>query len=112
MPAYGDRSVFAAQFLLRKTGGYDTYNGATLFLVETQNVTLSLPRDLLRKLKIYAAEQDTSMSALLTSMLRDLLASRDEYEKAWRRSTARLKEGFDMGIKGSRHWTRDELHDR
>lgn len=43
----------------------------TLFFVaENQNVTLSLPRKLLRLVKRLAAERDTSVSSLMTRRLR------------------------------------------
>ncbi len=34
-----------------------------------QNITLSLPKDLLRRVKILAARQDTSVSALMEHLL-------------------------------------------
>ena len=43
-----------------------TKTRATLFIVaDTQNVTLSLPRDVLKRAKRLAADRETSVSALM-----------------------------------------------
>ena len=38
----------------------------------TQNVTLSIPKDILRKAKILAVQKNTSLSGLLTQTLTEL----------------------------------------
>jgi predicted transcriptional regulator len=80
--------------------------------VETQNVTLSLPRALLRKVKVLAASEDTSISALLTSALEEIVREDDVQRRAMRRALARAREGYDLGTGGQ--WTirRDDLHAR
>ncbi len=40
----------------------------------TQNVTLAIPKDVLRKAKILAVQKNTSLSGLLTQTLIDLVA--------------------------------------
>ena len=80
--------------------------------METQNVTLALPRGLLRKAKILAVEKHTSLSGLLTRALRDLVGSADAYEEARRKALADLKRPLDLGTGGRVTWTRDELHER
>jgi 16S rRNA G527 N7-methylase RsmG len=74
------------------------------------NVTLKLDATLLREVRILAAEQDTSISALLAARLEEIVRQRKTYDRARNRALARLQEGFDM------HWTpprsRDELHER
>jgi len=74
------------------------------------NITLKIDTDLLREAKIVAAKEDTSISALLTRELENLVRRRGAYEKARKRALSRLKEGWDLG------WTpplsRDELHER
>lgn len=74
------------------------------------NITLKLDRDLLRKAKILAAEQDTSVSALLAQQLEKIVREREGYEQAKRRALAILKKGFDMGYTPPA--SRDELHER
>jgi hypothetical protein len=74
------------------------------------NITLKLDADLLREVRIMAATQGTSISALLTERLEKMVRERKAYEGARRRALARLKQGFDL------RWTpprsRDELHER
>lgn len=77
-----------------------------------QNVTLALPADTVRRLKVLAAERGTSISRMLTERLEEILAKDDEYERAKRRGLARLEQGWDLGTDGRRTWTRDELHER
>ena len=48
-----------------------TYLCVTLFYVETRNVTFNLPSDLIRQAKIYAAEHDTTVNALVRALLQD-----------------------------------------
>lgn len=80
--------------------------------METRNVTLALPGDLLRELKIVAAKRDRSLSALLTETLRGIVDEESGYAEAQRASMAALKKGFDLGTGGQITWTRDELHER
>ncbi len=80
--------------------------------MDTQNVTLSLPKQVLRKAKLIAVERQTSLSGLLTQLLIDLVAQEDAYEKARLSHKALLEQGFDMGTGGTSTWTRDELHER
>jgi hypothetical protein len=80
---------------------------------EKQNVTLALPRRLLRRVKIAAAERETSMTAIITRLLEDFVRQKDDdYEKAMRHALVAMKKGYDIGTHGKRTWTRDELHER
>jgi predicted transcriptional regulator len=74
------------------------------------NITLKLDRDLLRKVRILAAEKDTSVSALLTEQLAKAVRDREGYEKAKRRALARLKRGYNLGFTPPA--SREELHER
>jgi predicted transcriptional regulator len=77
-----------------------------------QNITLSLPVDTVRRLKVLAAQRGSSISRMLTERLEEILSRDDEYERAKERSLARLEQGWDLGTHGRRTWTRDELHER
>ena len=77
-----------------------------------QNITLALPKPVLRKAKILAVEQRTSVSALLTGLLEDVVEREDAYAAARDRALAALKDPAALGTKGRRSWTRDELHER
>jgi metal-responsive CopG/Arc/MetJ family transcriptional regulator len=82
------------------------------YVTEHQNVTLSLPKPLLRKLRVYAAERGQSMSSILAEEIRKMVVKEDEYEKAKRRMLARLKNPPNLGTGGKITWTREELHER
>lgn len=78
----------------------------------TQNVTLSIPKDILRKAKILAVRRKTSLSGLLTQTLTEIVSHQDDYDHARQRNLAVLKRGLDLGTQGKISWKRDELHDR
>ena len=75
-------------------------------------MTLSLPKDPLRRLRILAGRRDTSMSALLADSLEQLVAREDEDEAALARLVARVERGLDLGTDGRIGVARDELHER
>jgi hypothetical protein len=77
-----------------------------------QNVTLSIPKDILRKAKILAVNRNTSLSGLLTQTLTDLVEHQEAYEQARQHNLALLKNGFDLGTKGHITWKREEIHER
>ena len=74
------------------------------------NITLRLDTSLLREVRVLAAEEGTSISALLAERLEQIVRERKTYERARKRALARLREGLDL------QWTpprsRDELHER
>jgi hypothetical protein len=74
------------------------------------NITLKLDAALLREIRVLAAEEGTSISALLAARLEQIVRERKTYERARERALARLREGLDL------QWTpprsRDELHER
>jgi len=74
------------------------------------NITLKLDRDLIRKARVWAAENGTSISALLAEQLAKSLRDREGYEQAKKRALAILRKGFDLGFE--RPASRDELHER
>jgi hypothetical protein len=73
------------------------------------NITLKLDADLLREVRIIAANEGTSISAFLGTTLEKMVRERRAYEAARRRALSRLKQGFDL------RWTpprwREELHE-
>jgi hypothetical protein len=80
--------------------------------METQNITLSLPRDLLLKVKLLAVRRQTSVSGLLAGELERLVLEDEAYTRAHQRSELLMKEGFDLGTYGELNVTREELHER
>jgi hypothetical protein len=77
-----------------------------------QNVTLAIPKDILRKAKILAIQKNTSLSALLTQTLADLVAHQEAYEQARQHNLQLLETGIDLGTQGEIRWKRGELHER
>ncbi len=80
--------------------------------MERQNVTVSLPKVLLKKAKSVAAEENKSLSELIREFLEKKVKEDAEYERAKERHLKLLKKGFDLGTKGKITWTREELHER
>lgn len=79
---------------------------------ERQNVTVSVPSTVVWQARVIAAERGTSISALLSGMLEEMVESKHGYRKAERRNLDRLREGLDLGTQGHYDATRDELHER
>jgi predicted transcriptional regulator len=86
--------------------------GTLLLVGQNQNVTLSLPRDLLRKIKRLAADRDTSISALMTEALIRLADEDRRYSAARKHALAALHSARSLGTDGRPTWSRDELHER
>ena len=74
------------------------------------NITLKIETELLREARVLAAEEGTSISALLATRLEQAVRERKGYHQARRSALARLRKGFNL------RWTppssRDELHER
>jgi predicted transcriptional regulator len=73
------------------------------------NITLKLDKDLVRKVRVLAAEKGTSVSALLASKLEEELSRRAAYEKAKESALKFMKKGINLG---GRPLTREEMHER
>ncbi|MCK9417967.1 MAG: DUF6364 family protein [Nitrospirae bacterium] len=80
--------------------------------MERQNVTLSLPKALLKKAKAFAAKKDKSLSMLLKESLEDKIGEATGYNKARERQLGVLQRGLDLGTKGRISISREELHAR
>ncbi len=80
--------------------------------METQNITLALPKALVRKAKIIAVERHTSLSGLLRQLLAEAVEQEDNYVQAQHRHLDALHRGADLGTGGTAHWRREELHER
>jgi hypothetical protein len=80
--------------------------------VKTRNVTLALPEELLRRVKVIAARQDTSVSAMLTWALEQIADQESGCAEARVGMLQDLKKGYKLGTKGTIGWGRDSLHER
>ncbi len=77
-----------------------------------QNITLSVSRTLLRRVKRVAADRETSVSALMAEALARLADEDRRYSAARKRARAALAAPRSLGTEGRRAWSRDELHER
>ena len=80
--------------------------------METQNITLSLPKDILLRAKLLAVQRQTSVSSLLTQALTHIVEQEEQYAHAQRRHLQLLDHGFELGTGGALKTTRGELHER
>ncbi len=74
------------------------------------NVTLKLDADLLREARILAAEEGSSVSAMLAGQLEALVRDHRGFDRARRRAMGRLRHAPSLGWR--RPASRDELHER
>ena len=81
-------------------------------MADTQNVTLAIPKDVLRKAKMLALEKNTSLSKLLTQTLVELVSNKEGYEQARQSSLEMMRKGFNLGTQGVITWKREDLHER
>jgi hypothetical protein len=80
--------------------------------VKTQNVTLSLPEPLLRRFRVYAAERNQSMTALMTQAIQKMIDESGSREARHRRMMERIHNAPDRGTHGKITWTREEIWER
>ena len=75
-----------------------------------QNITLSIEKELIKKGKVLAARKDTSVSKMMSDMLKEIVDRDDRFEAAKRNALNTLKKGFHLG--GRISWKREDLHER
>jgi plasmid stability protein len=79
--------------------------------VQTRNITFSLPAEIIRQAKIYAAEHDTTINALVRELLQDTVGGDSRARSAAGRLLALADHGpyftGDPGAIG-----REDLHER
>lgn len=81
-------------------------------LMETQDISLSIPNEVLLKVELLVTKQQTSVSGLLTQMIEELVQQEDAYARAQERHPQWLEQGTDLGTGGQIPIQRDELHER
>jgi hypothetical protein len=75
-----------------------------------KNITLGVDEDVLAIVRRYAAEQNSSVNALVRDYLTNLAAHQDRASRA-RKRLLELS-GQSRGRLGKKTWARDGLHDR
>jgi len=74
-----------------------------------QNLTVSLDPELIRKLRVIAAERSTSVSRLVGEELERIVERAESFESARQQALAMLDAGLHLG---GQPVDREELHDR
>ncbi len=80
--------------------------------MEKQNVTLSLPKALIKKAKTIAAKQEKSLSELMRESLEEKVEEESRYKKAKEKQLRLLNTGFDLGTEGNTSFKRDDIYER
>jgi hypothetical protein len=74
------------------------------------NLTLSVDDDILKRARLRATEQGTSVNAVLRDYLEQYAGARSAQEQALRKLLE--MSAASPSRRGRRTWTRDELHER
>ena len=77
-----------------------------------KNITITLPEDLARWVRVRAAENERSVSKWIAELLEGVRCQEDEYDVAMKRFLARAREHRELKWVDGRKPTREELHDR
>jgi hypothetical protein len=80
--------------------------------METQNIMLSIPKEILLKVKLLAVKRNNSVSGPLARTLERLVRQEDAYLHARQRHLQWLERGRDLGTKGWITARREQLHER
>ena len=80
--------------------------------MEKQNITLSLPKETLRKGKMLAAKKGISLNQLVRELLQMSTENEEGYRISADRQIKRMEGGIPLGTKGKISWKRDELYQR
>lgn len=77
-----------------------------------ENVTISLPTQMVRAARHLAVDHGMSLSAFVGMVLEERMAASRLYEEAKDTQLRLMRDGLDLGTGGQVSWTRDELYER
>jgi hypothetical protein len=80
--------------------------------MERQNITFSLPKEVLKKGRILAAERRISLNELVRDLLQKASDGKRKYQAAAGRQKSLMRKGSGLRTQGAIDWKRDELHQR
>ena len=80
--------------------------------MDKQNVTLSIPKDVLREAKHLAVDRGISLSGLLVEALEERVKRLSHMRRAAERQRALMRGGLKLGTNGKIRWRREDLHAR
>ena len=80
--------------------------------METQNITLTVPKKTLNRFKEIAFRRQKSISRLMVEMMENVVANEEGYRVARDRHLRRMDAAGDLNTRGAISWKRDDLHER
>lgn len=80
--------------------------------MEKQNITLSIPKEILREAKHLAVDRGISLSGLLVEALEERVKRLSRMRRAAERQRTLMRSGLKLGTKGKIRWSREDLHAR
>lgn len=80
-------------------------------VMETQNITLSIPKEILYKANVLAVQRGISVSELLIQTLEKIVRQEEAYVHARQRHLQWLEQGMNLGTDDHILTRRDELHE-
>ena len=80
--------------------------------MNNQNITLSIPKDVLHQARLIALQHRQSLSGLLTEYIEQMVEKDDTYQKAYLRQANRLEKGFELNLASGYSFDRESLHER
>jgi len=81
-------------------------------IMEKRNLTLALPRPLVSRAKEMAVREDRSLNDYVRAAIEEKIDRSSGYTKARERQLGRLGKGLNLGTRGRKPSSRDDLHDR
>ena len=79
--------------------------------MESQNITLAVPKKILAKFKEIAFRRQKSVSGLMVEMMEKAVMNEEGYRVARDRHLRRFETMTDLNTQGNIRWTRDDLHE-
>ena len=107
----GSVSVRKTRRSNQRVSGCGNSNFVNLDIMETRRITLSLPADLIKQAKVYAAERDTTINSLIRELLHETVTRHDRVRAAGERLLALADRG-PFFTADPRSFSRDEVHER
>lgn len=80
--------------------------------MERQNITLSMPKAVIKKAKALALKKEKSLSALIRESLEEQIRRDTGYKEAMEAEIKLMEKGLHLGTGGRMPCSREELHER
>jgi hypothetical protein len=77
-----------------------------------QNITLSIPKDVLKQAHIIAIQRRQSLSGMVTEYIKEIVGSEATYQQAYQRQKKWLDKGFELKFESGSRSNREALHER